>query len=212
MAKQAVEVEAVGRDTGDPGDPGVPGDTDGASSRFTQLREAVVGLRTRAGRADVERWILIAGAFFVPLGLLALVLGWRGASQTPYEFEQIPYVISGGLLGVGLMALGGFLYFGYWLTRMVREQRSSADRVAAGLERIEELLGAGVTTNGSGRPASSARARSDAGASGFVATSAGSMFHRPDCVVVEGKSGLRAVTGREKGLAPCGMCDPLAAA
>ncbi|MBI2168038.1 MAG: hypothetical protein HYU28_00845 [Actinobacteria bacterium] len=180
-----------------------------AAGRFAHLRDAVGGLRTRAGSADIERWLLIAGAVLVPLGLVAILLGWRGASQTPYDFEQIPYVISGGLLGVGLVALGGFLYFGYWLTRMVREQREHADRVATALERMEELLGGGVASNGSVRAVRTS-GRSASRGTGFVATPGGTMFHRPDCVVVEGKGGLRRVTGREKSMAPCGICDPLA--
>lgn len=184
----------------------------GGASRFGQLREAVGGLRTKAGGGDIERWLLISGAVLVPLGIVIILLGWRGASQTPYEFEQIPYVISGGLLGVGFVALGGFLYFGYWLTRMVNEQRASAERVASALERVEELLGGGAAGgNGSVRAVSSAGSRRRAAGSGFVATASGSMFHRPDCVVVEGKSGLRKVTGREKGMDACGICDPLAA-
>ena len=203
-SEEAVEVAVV--DTGE--HVSVATQDGGASSRLGHLREAVSGLRTRTAALDVERWLLIAGAVLVPLGLVAIVLGWRGASQTPYEFEQLPYVISGGLLGVGLMALGGFFYFGYWLTRMVREQRSSADRMADALERVEELLGGGVKSNGSLRPVRVARSTPSA----FVATSGGSMFHRPDCVVVGGKAGLRKVTGREKGLEPCGICDPLAAA
>lgn len=186
-----------------------------AASRFAQLREAVTGLRTRAAGADVERWMLIMGAILVPSGLIAIVLGWQGAADTPYEFEQTPYVISGGLLGVGLITLGGFLYFGYWLTRMVRRQQEDADRMAEALGRIEELLGGGVKTNGAARrvpSASSARRTGPPTRAAFVATAGGSMFHRPDCVVVEGKSGLRRVTGRDRGMEPCGICDPLTAA
>lgn len=207
---EAVEVEHV--DTGET--PQVAPVVEDASSRFGQLRSAVENLRTRGGGGDVERWLLVAGAILVPLGLVAILLGWRGASQSPYVFDQIPYMISGGLLGVGFIALGGFLYFGYWLTRIVREQQATAERVASALERVEELLGGGTAGNGNGsrRPARTASSRS-AGATtkGFVATRSGSMFHRPDCVVVEGKEGLRAVTGREKGMDACGICDPLAA-
>jgi hypothetical protein len=43
----------------------------------------------------------------------------------------------------------------------------------------------------------------------LVATVKGSMAHRPDCVVVAGKPGLRAVDASE-GLLPCKLCDPYA--
>lgn len=222
-----------------------------ASSRFSQLREAVSGMRTKAASGDIERYLLIAGGILMPLGLVLIFFGWQGASNTPYTFEQTPYLISGGLLGLGFMVAGGFLYFGYWLTRMVQEQRASADRLAEALERMEAVFtgdepaaprdrsgngngsmrsvgggrsrsgGAAVRSAGSAR-GSSARssARSSGGSArgsvggstgGFVATPGGSMFHRQDCVVVDGKTGLRRVSGEEKGLAPCGICDPLAA-
>lgn len=195
----------------EPAETGRGSKKEAAPGRFASLRDAVTGLRSRAAGGDLERWLMIAGAIAVPLGLLAILLGWQGASNTPYEFEQVPYLISGGLFGVGLLVLGGFFYFGYWLTRLVREQEAQSDRVAQALERIEQVLGGGATGNGSVRPVRSVRSASSARPSGFVATPGGSMFHRPDCVVVEGKPGLRRVTGREKGFTPCGICDPLAA-
>ncbi len=42
----------------------------------------------------------------------------------------MPYVVSGGMLGLGLVFLGGFLYFGAWLAKMGTEQRESAQRLA----------------------------------------------------------------------------------
>ena len=60
---------------------------------------------------------------------------------------QIPYVVSGGLLGLGLIFLGGFLYFGYWLALLVRDGRARREedgaelaRVAVSLERTNETL------------------------------------------------------------------------
>jgi hypothetical protein len=43
----------------------------------------------------------------------------------------------------------------------------------------------------------------------LVATGKGTMAHRPDCVVVAGKNGLRAVSA-DDGLASCKLCDPYA--
>lgn len=111
-----------------------------AAGRFEALREAVGDLRTRTGTVDLERPLLIAGAIMLPLGLIAIFLGWLGASRTPYEFEQIPYLISGGLLGVALAITGGFLYFGYWLTRMVNQQRDQTQELTEAIRRLEESL------------------------------------------------------------------------
>jgi hypothetical protein len=153
--------------------------------------------------------MLTAGAILLPLGLVAIVIGWYGASHTPYEFEQIPYVISGGLLGVGMVTVGGFLYFGYWLTRMLNEQKVQGERVVDALERLEARMSGDtpppVSTGANGRGAATV---STAGRP-FVATAAGSMFHDPDCPVVGGKSGLRKVSGSEKGMEPCRICDPV---
>ncbi|MDT7551313.1 MAG: hypothetical protein QOE84_3707 [Actinomycetota bacterium] len=58
-------------------------------------------LRTLGDR--VLAWILIAG------GALALLLGYIGVKDTAYVVEQLPYVISGGLLGLFLLGLGTVL-------------------------------------------------------------------------------------------------------
>ena len=58
-----------------------------------------------------------AGAILLPLGLVVIVLGWYGAANTPYQYDQLSYLVSGGLLGLGLTFTGGFLYFGAWLAR-----------------------------------------------------------------------------------------------
>ena len=69
-------------------------------------------------------------------GLAAMVVGYLGTSRTVLVAGQIPYVVSGGLIGLALVFLGGFLYFGYWLALLVRDGR----RQAAELARDQELL------------------------------------------------------------------------
>ncbi|HWL65120.1 MAG TPA: hypothetical protein VNP73_04015, partial [Actinomycetota bacterium] len=71
-------------------------------SRTEKLKTAVKKLQVRAGWREVERWLLILGAFLLIFGVAAIGLAWWGASHTPFVFEQIPYLISGGLLGLGL--------------------------------------------------------------------------------------------------------------
>lgn len=119
--------------------PGLPyAEADGrAVSRQEQLASAVAGLRRRAS-LSLEQWMLLAGAILLPLGLLTVVLGWYGAAHHFRQYEQIPYLISGGLLGVAVVIAGGFLYFGYWLTRLVQEGRQQNQEV---LRALEELVG-----------------------------------------------------------------------
>jgi hypothetical protein len=85
-----------------------------------------------ASRLD-ERLMLGVGAVLVAAGLASVVVGYVGASHTVLVAGQIPYLISGGLLGVALVVLGGLVYFGYWLALLVRETR--AERMAAQAER-----------------------------------------------------------------------------
>ncbi|MCW2669736.1 MAG: hypothetical protein JWO27_1633, partial [Frankiales bacterium] len=54
----------------------------------------------------VESILAIVSAVVLPLGLAMILLGWYGAAHSSYLFEQVPYLISGGLLGLGLVMAG----------------------------------------------------------------------------------------------------------
>jgi len=171
-----------------------------AQSRFVSLAEAVRAIRgRRTGRADV--WMLYVGGTLMPLGALLILLGWLGASRTPFVFEQTPYLISGGLLGVALVIAGGFVYFGYWQSLRIRESRRQNDELTAAVARLETLLGANQELSNGGAGASTTR---------FVATPQGSIFHRPDCTIVAGRTQLRRVDPDREDLSPCQICEPLA--
>ncbi len=165
----------------------------------------------RRSSGDVDRWMLVAGAILAPLGLALIVLGWIGAARTHLVFEQNAYLISGGVLGLGFVFLGSFVYFAYWHTVSIRQARGQSQQIIDGLARIEAALAA---TSGvaAGRNGGSGPGRSNGGKPKLVATANGSQFHRPDCSVVAGKDGLRSVSGTESGLKPCRICDPLGAA
>jgi hypothetical protein len=154
----------------------------------------------------MERWLMYAGAGMTVLGILWIALGWFGAARTPYVFEQVPYLISGGLLGLALAVVGGLFYFAYWISRQVQETRRQADQTRDSLEQIRELL-ANATIAGAGKQAAHAVSNG-----GLVATEKGTMFHRPDCIVVAGREDLRAVDPDAEGFEPCRICDPLAVA
>lgn len=57
-----------------------------------------------------NQWDRVVAWACVALGALVLVLGWIGVTSTPYSFEQIPYVISGGLGGIFLLGVGAMLW------------------------------------------------------------------------------------------------------
>jgi hypothetical protein len=170
-----------------------------STSRFGRLSEAVAQLRTRAAGGRLDTWMLIIGGVLMPLGVLLIILGWVGASHTPLQFEQTPYLISGGVLGLGLVISGGFVYFGYWQTLRIRESREQSEALTAALARLESLLASGATTTGGNVGVTA----------GFVATPNGSIFHRPDCTVVAGRTDLTSVNPQRTKLEPCRICDPL---
>jgi len=195
---QAISVEDV-KEGGKPNRGAAPGD-----QRLTALRDSVRKLRVRRISLPMERWLMVLGGALIVAGLAAIVLGWYGAAHTPYGFEQFPYLISGGLLGMALTILGGLFYFAFWLTKQIQESRQQADRTTQALAGIAELLAGG--SNGS-RVAGGNGGGSKSGR--LVATATGTMIHRPDCTVVSGRSGLRTVRPDEPGLEPCKLCDPL---
>jgi len=175
--------------------------TNGAGSRQQRLAASVKNLRTRQSLSSipVDRWVLVAGAIMVPLGIALIILGWYGAAHKALIIQQFPYLISGGILGLGLMFTGGFCYFGYWVTRLVQENRTNTRDVIAAIDRLAAL---GVDENGaSAGPAA-------AGDGVFVATATGTMFHRPDCPVVANRPGVRRVKAGTAGFEPCKICEP----
>jgi hypothetical protein len=109
------------------------------ASRLAALARAVEGARRRP-QIDVRKALLVAGASAMGLGLVAIILGWYGAAHSAYLFQEIPYLISGGLLGVALVAGGGFLFFAAWLVRMIEENRKYAARVEQTLDRVDRAL------------------------------------------------------------------------
>src|SRR4051794_20731295 len=115
--------------------------TNGAGTRQQRLAAAVKNLRTRQSLSSipVDRWVLIVGAIMVPLGIALIILGWYGAAHKALIIQQFPYLISGGILGLGLMITGGLAYFGYWITRLVQENRAHTRDLIAAIDRLAAL-------------------------------------------------------------------------
>jgi hypothetical protein len=173
--------------------------TNGAGSRQQRLAAAVKNLRTRQSLSaiPVDRWVLIAGAVMVPLGIALILLAWYGAAHKPLIIQQFPYLLSGGILGLGLMFTGGLAYFGYWVTRLVQENRRHTQELVAAIDRLAALAGeadgSAVRAGGNGT---------------LVATATGTMLHRPDCPVVANRQGVRRVKADAPGFEPCKICEP----
>jgi hypothetical protein len=104
-------------------------------ARYENLTRNARGLRT-VRRPSGPQVLLVVGAVATAVGLLLVALGWLGASHTILVFEQIPYLISGGIFGGCLVVAGSVAYFAYWVTKVDQQSRRAADS----LERMEELM------------------------------------------------------------------------
>lgn len=157
-------------------------------------------------------WQLAAGAILMPLGLVVILVAWYGSAHTPYVQQQIPYLVSGSFIGLGMLIVGALLYWAHWLYRIYDQAdahhqellRQQDDNMRSLVEAVT-----GAQQNGSRRSTPAASA-----AAAFVATSNGTNFHLPDCpVVARNRRNVRTVTARDtKRMQPCRICDPLRAA
>jgi hypothetical protein len=150
-----------------------------------RFRDRLAGVSTGSRRQPLP---VLLGSVLAPLGLLLVFLGWLGASRTPLVQEQLPYLISGGLLGLALVNLGGFFYFAHWQSELLREVRIQTAELTAALR------------------AGSAPTHAAAAATAFVTTASGTLAHRLDCPVVRGRADL-SPAGPE--LAACTICEPI---
>jgi hypothetical protein len=178
-------------------------------------------LRDRVSTAD--QLMTVVAAVLLPLGLVFVFLGWYGASRTPYLFEQVPYLVSGGLLGLGFVVTGGCVLFGSWIARTAREQavrdESLIDAVREMREELVRLrlsvpepVPAPPVQRGRRKAAPAAAPTNGSGRHDLVATARGSMLHRSDCAIVTGRDDVHGVTDPDaEGLRPCRLCDPFAA-
>jgi hypothetical protein len=169
-----------------------------------ELAAGLARLRRRGTLVATERWLLVAGGILLPLGAALVLAGWYGAAHTTRLFEEIPYLLSGGLFGLVLVITGAAFYFGYWLTRMVSNDRQMLEvmlRIESRLEALPLELNAAQTSE-----------RTSAAAPTLVATKTGTMYHRSDCQIVADRSAneLRRVRLPAPGMSPCKLCAPLA--
>ena len=135
-----------------------------------------------------------AGLALAGLGLLAIGIGWNGAAGQLSILGQVPYLISGGLLGIALVVLGAAML----VVQSAREDRAM-------LEAKLDLLAEAVLEAGG-------RVRADApqDLSGLVVAGTAS-YHVPGCRLVDGREETTYLTPVEaagRGLKACRVCQP----
>lgn len=170
-----------------------------------------VGVAPLKGNREAMLQIILfwAGAILLPLGVAVMIGCWYGTANTPYEYDQLTY-LSGGLVGLGVTFVGGFLYFGAWLERIAADGRESSKRLAAdGRESSRRLadtllLLAEVTS----RSAAGDDGGHEVG-TGPVTAGTGTTIHRRDCSLITHRDDLVPVGATARtDLSRCRVCRP----
>ena len=122
----------------DPGEAGAgAGRPEAVAGRIEEFLAGVYTLRVPSQTERRERRLYWSSIAVAIAGLIAVGLGWWGASGTKYVYQELPYVISGGIFGVALVVLGSVLFarysvarlLRYWLARLVADQQVQTDRL-----------------------------------------------------------------------------------
>lgn len=135
----------------------------------------------------------------IAVGFLLIYLAWNGAAEKDFIQGQFPYLLSGGLTGIGLIFCG--------LT-LVTTQSFRRDILTL-QDRIEELL-----QQGSAPTAVAAPILTAVPGTGSHFVTAGQTYHVPSCRTVRGRAGLDLVSAEDvaaRELTPCRVCRPAAA-
>ena len=131
-------------------------------------------------------------------GFVVIFLGWNGAASFDRVTQQFPYLISGGIAGLGLVLVGVALL----LVELVRRERAELQSA------IEDLRVAIEASAGRSNGAPAAP---------MLATPAGhvvagsSSYHDGGCRLVQGRTDLEVLPreeAQERGLDPCRICAP----
>ncbi|HZT67823.1 MAG TPA: hypothetical protein VFA11_18685 [Acidimicrobiales bacterium] len=179
--------------------------------RRRPVADVLASASDRLRGMDVRNtWQVAAGAVLLPLGVVIILLSWYGSAHTPYVQQQIPYLVSGSFVGLGMMVVGGLLFWAHWLYRIYDQaDLHHAERMARQEELFQRLIDAVSTADGP-RRAARTQPVSEAGALDLVATANGTNVHRADCpIVARHPDGLRRVAADEAESRPaCRICLP----
>lgn len=150
-----------------------------------------------------NRWDMLGGRLGIAYciaGFVLIFLGWNGAASYNRSFEQTPYLVSGGIAGLGLIVLGAALIVAQSLRHDRVELRGSIDDLRAAVQQLAD---------GGGGVGPVVRTGGGTGGDTVVASSAS--YHRPTCRLIQGQAGMTTMTAAEAAagdLDPCRICDP----
>jgi hypothetical protein len=78
------------------------------------------------------QWDRALGVGALIAGIVALILGYFGISGTPHVAAQLPYFISGGLVGIFLLGVAGIA----WLSADLRDEWRELHSLRESLDRL----------------------------------------------------------------------------
>ena len=136
-----------------------------------------------------------AGIGLAAIGLIAIAVGWNGAAGQLSILGQVPYILSGGLIGLSFVILGAAML----IVQGAREDRSLFEA------KLDAMIAA--LAEGQGR---SARADAPQDVSGLVVAGSAS-YHVPGCRLVAGReetSYLTPAEAQDRQLKACRVCQP----
>lgn len=118
------------------------------STAASELAAGVAELHVPEPSADAEALLLKVGVALPLIGIVLIVIAYWNASGSAYVADQVPMLLSGGILGLGLAVVGVGLFIRFslarllrfWLARLVVEQQAQTDRVVEALSRVEDVL------------------------------------------------------------------------
>lgn len=158
----------------------------------------------------IWRWMARATApwvawLLVVAGLVAIIIGWAGSADKTFPAQQIPYLISGGMLGIGLIFLGGIMMG-------VQDLRRAITRITSLEQQVHDLHAVLLAHPDAPDPAAAAGNGAARTVTIVAVLPTGSTFHRPDCGIIAGKDGVESTSladANERGLSPCKLCSPV---
>lgn len=136
-----------------------------------------------------------AGLALAAIGLLAIAFGWNGAAGQTSTLFQLPYILSGGLIGIAFVILGAAML-------IVQSNREDRALLEAKLDLLAEAF-----LEGQGR---APKADAPGDVSGLVVAGSAS-YHVPGCRLVDGReetSYLTPAEARDRDLKACRVCQP----
>ena len=188
-----------------------PGDSPGDALVKEPRRNRLASWLDESGLDLRNTWQVVAGAILLPLGVAVILLGWAGAAHGKVDQQQIPYLISGGILGLACVLVGCFFFWAHWLYRIydqadLHHQAAMREQAEFYRQLLQALGGTGATV------AAGAAVAGDGVGTGarLVATPTGTNVHRAECAIVANRGdSVRTVTRAEaESMKPCRICEP----